>query len=98
MLYEVITISAAGISSANFSLATLFAKTSELPVGFTVDTKRTYSSLAALSVDFADTTETYKAAQKWFASTPAVYSLIVWATNGTDATITATLNKARNVS
>lgn len=90
-------ISAAGISSANFSLATLFAANSELPVGFTVDTKRTYSSLAALSVDFADTTETYKAAQKWFASTPAVYSLIVWATNGTDATITATLNKARNV-
>lgn len=90
-------ISAAGISSANFSLATLFAKTSELPVGFTVDTKRTYSSLKALSADFADTTETYKAAQKWFASTPAVYSLVVWATNGTDATITATLNKARNI-
>jgi len=90
-------ISAAGIASANFSLATLFAPESELPVGFDVDTRRTYSTLAALSTDFADTTETYKAASKWFTSTPAVYSLIVWGTNSLDATITATLNKARNI-
>ena len=68
-----------------------------ITVGFDVDTKKTYSTLNALSSDFADTTETYKAASKWFTSTPAVYSLIVWGTNSLDATITATLNKARNI-
>jgi len=90
-------ISSAGIASANFASAVLFAPEAELPVGFDVDTKKTYSTLNALSSDFADTTETYKAASKWFTSTPAVYSLIVWGKADADATITATLNKARNI-
>lgn len=37
-------ISPAGLSTANFASAMLFAKNSELPVGFTEDTVRTYYS------------------------------------------------------
>lgn len=91
-----ITISAAGLQTANFAKAVLFAPNSELPVGF-LNTYRSYSSLNDLSNDFADTTETYKAAQRWLGGTPNVAELYVWAVDSTDATITATLNKARNM-
>ena len=85
-----------GLGFANFGSATLFAPESELPVGFSVDTRRVYTDLSSLSVDFADTTETYKAARYWLSGTPRMNSLTVWATADADATWTATLNKARN--
>lgn len=89
-------ISPQGLGFANFGSATLFAPETELPVGFLVDTRRIYTSLPDLAIDFDDTTETYKAAAKWLGGTPSMSSLTVWATDALDATWTATLNKARN--
>lgn len=89
-------ISPQGLGYANFGSATLFAPESELPVGFDVDTRRVYTSLTDLSVDFASTTETYKAASKWLGGTPSMSSLTIWATNDLDADWPTTLNKARN--
>ncbi len=90
-------ISPAGLGNANFASAMLFAPQLELPVGFAPDTYRTYFSLPALSEDFADTTETYKAAQRWLGGTPATRELKVYGAATADATRAATLNKARNV-
>ncbi|WJV25916.1 MULTISPECIES: DUF3383 family protein [Pseudomonas] len=90
-------ISPAGLGNANFASAMLFAPQTSLPVGFSPDTYRTYSSLPALSVDFADTTEVYKAAQRWLGGTPATRELKVWGAATADATHVETLNKARNV-
>jgi hypothetical protein len=90
-------ISPAGLGNANFASALLFAPQTELPVGFSADTYRTYFSLPALSEDFADTTETYKAAQRWLSGTPATRELKVWGAATADATRVATLNKARNM-
>nr|WP_218165963.1 DUF3383 family protein [Pseudomonas agarici] len=85
------------MGNANFASAMLFAPEDELPVGFAVDTYRTYFSLVALSEDFADTTETYKAAQRWLGGTPATRELKVWGVADADLTRAATLNKARNI-
>lgn len=87
----------AGLGTANFASALLFAPNGELPGGFTADTYRTYFTLTALAVDFPDTTETYKCAQRWLGGTPATREVKVWGTAAADATFTATLNKARNV-
>lgn len=89
-------ISPAGLGNANFASAMLFAPETELPAGFAVDTYRTYFTLPALSEDFADTTETYKAAQRWLGGTPATRQIQVWGAATADATVTATSNKARN--
>ena len=91
-----VAISPQGLGFANFGSATLFAPESELPVGFDVDSRRVYTTLTDLATDFADTTETYKAARYWLGGTPRMNSLTVWATADADATWTATLNKARN--
>ncbi|MDD2108963.1 DUF3383 family protein [Pseudomonas asiatica] len=90
-------ISPAGLGTANFASALLFAPETELPVGFEPDTYRAYSTLTALAADFADTTETYKAAQRWLGGTPATRQIMVWGVDATDATRVATMNKARNV-
>ena len=90
-------ISPAGLGNANFASAMLFAPQLELPVGFAPDTYRTYFTLPALSEDFADTTETYKAAQRWLGGTPATRQIQVWGAATADATRAATLNKARNI-
>ena len=90
-------ISPAGLGNANFASAMLFAPQLELPVGFAPDTYRTYFTLTALSEDFADTTETYKAAQRWLGGTPATRQIQVWGAATADTTRAATLNKARNI-
>lgn len=90
-------ISPAGLGNANFASAMLFAPQTSLPVGFLPDTYRTYFSLVALSEDFDDTTEVYKAAQRWLGGVPATRELKVWGAATADATVTATLNKARNM-
>lgn len=89
-------ISPQGLGYANFGSATLFAPESELPAGFDPDTRRVYTSLTELAVDFATTTETYKAASKWLGGTPSMSSLTVWGTADADADWPTTLNKARN--
>lgn len=90
-------ISPAGLGNANFASAMLFAPQLELPVGFAPDTYRTYFTLVALSEDFDDTTETYKAAQRWLGGIPATRELKVYGAATADATRVATLNKARNL-
>lgn len=75
----------------------LFAPETELPVGFLKDTYRSYSDLKGLAIDFATTTETYKAAQRWLGGTPATRRLMVWGAATADATVSATLAKARKI-
>lgn len=87
-------IAPAGLSTANFGSAMLFADNSELPSGFTEDTFRTYYSVSELAADFATTTETYKAGSKFLGGTPASPLLRVWATNDADTAIGDTLAKA----
>lgn len=89
-----VNISAAGLNTANFASAMLFAPSAELPTDFTADTTRSYSSLASLAADFASTTATYAAASRWFSSTPAVTSITVYGKNSADADVTTTLTKA----
>lgn len=89
-------ISPAGLGFANFAKGVMFAPESELPVGFAVDTTRDYNSLTALSVDFASTTETYKAMNRWLGGVPSTRSVTVYAVADADADWTTTLNKARN--
>ena len=90
-------ISPAGLGTANFASAMLFAPETELPVGFLKDTYRSYSDMKALTVDFATTTETYKSAQRWLGGIPATRRIMVWGTPTADANPDVTLNKARNV-
>ena len=89
-------ISPAGLGFANFASAIIFAPESELPVGFDPDTWREYTSLTSLSEDFASTTETYKAANRWLGGIPASNTVRVWGVDDTDADWATTLNKARN--
>lgn len=96
MITVTANISPTGLGNTNFASAVLFAPNGELPVGFTVDTFRTYFSLPALMVDFPATTETYLAAQKWLGGTPATNTIMVYATAPADATVVVTLGKARN--
>lgn len=91
-----VRISPQGLAFANFAKAVLFAPQSELPVGFAPDTRRVYNSLTDLAVDFASTTETYKAAERWLGGIPATNELIVYGRDDTDANWTDTLNKAYN--
>lgn len=90
-------ISPAGLGTANFASAMLFAPETELPAGFAVDTYRSYFSMTSIAEDFADTTETYKAAQRWLGGVPATREIKVWGAATADATRAATLNKARNM-
>lgn len=92
-------ISPQGLSFANFSKAMLFAPEAEKPAGMAVNTFRVYQSLSDLAVDFADTTETYKAAQRYLAMIPTPREIQVFArSNVTDGdTIIQTLNIARNI-
>lgn len=92
-------ISPQGLSFANFSIAMLFAPEGELPGGFAFNTYRVYGSMADLSVDFADTTETYKAAQRYMAMIPTPREIRVWGRKSVTApveSIITTLNTAAN--
>lgn len=90
-------ISPAGLGTANFASAMLFAPQTELPSGFEPNTYRTYFDMKSLSEDFEDTTETYKAAERFLGGVPATREIKVWGVATADATRTATLNKARNL-
>lgn len=72
-------ITPAGLNTANFASAMVFAPNNELPSGFPENTFRTYFSVASVAEDFATDTETYKAAAKWLGSTPAVSRVQIWA-------------------
>lgn len=92
-------ISPQGLSFANFSIAMLFSPEAEKPAAMLVNTFRVYASLSDLSVDFANTTETYKAAQRYLAMIPTPREIRVFARSDiTDAdTIVTTLDIAANL-
>ncbi|MFT0547493.1 DUF3383 family protein [Allopusillimonas ginsengisoli] len=90
-------ISPAGLGFANFASATIFAAGGEVTAAsMTVDTRKTYLTIQEVAQDFVDTTETYKAAAAWLGGTPKMRQVTIWMTDTTDATVTATLNKARD--
>ncbi|MDX1487721.1 MAG: DUF3383 family protein, partial [Acidiferrobacterales bacterium] len=69
-----------GIGTANFGQGMLFAPADDLTVGpsFPVKTFLDFGSLSALSEYFAESTETYKAARKWFSGSPAPREIRVY--------------------
>lgn len=90
-------ISPSGLGFANFASATVFAAGADVTAGaLTPDTRKTYFDAQELAVDFPESTETYKAAAAWLGGTPNMREVTVWMTDSDDATITATLNKARD--
>lgn len=90
-------ISPAGLGFANFASATIFAAAADVTAGaLAVDTRKTYFDAQELAQDFPESTETYKAAVAWLGGTPKMREVTIWMTDEDDATITATLNKARD--
>ena len=89
-------LSGGGLGYANFASAFFFAPNAELPQGFAPDTVRVYNSLPDLEQDFPSTTETYQANNRWLGGIPFTQTVTVWGVDANDATITDTLNKARN--
>lgn len=90
-------ISPAGLGFANFGSVTVFAAGAEVTSGsLTPDTRKTYFDIQEVAEDFPTSTETYKAAAAWLGGTPRGRELTIWMTDTDDATITETLNKARD--
>lgn len=89
-------ISPAGLGLANFASAMIFANSAETG-SLTKNQYKTYNTIQAVAADYAEGTETYAAAAKWLGGTPKMRSLKIWATDSADASLTVTLNKARNV-
>lgn len=90
-------ISPAGLGFANFASAAVFAAPADVTAGTLVaDTRKTYNTIQEVAEDFPETTETYKAAAAWLGGTPKMRQVTIWMTAAGDATIAATLNKARN--
>lgn len=91
-------LSPGGLAFANFGSATLFSPEAEKPAGMAVDERRVYNTLSDVQVDFADTTETYKAAARWLGMIPQPRELTIYArSNVTDSdSVLTTLGKAAN--
>lgn len=92
-----VRLSMGGLGFANFASATVFADAADVTSGsLTPNTRKTYFDAQELAVDFPESTETYKAASAWLGGTPKMREVTIWMTDGDDATITETLNKARD--
>lgn len=90
-------ISPAGLGFANFASATIFAPAAEVTTaGTTVNTRKTYFTLQDVAEDFVETSQTYKAAAAWLGGTPQTQEVTIWMTDALDASLEATLNKARD--
>lgn len=90
-------ISPAGLGLANFASAMILARASEAAnVVGSLNTYKTYRTIQEVKEDFAEATETYKAADKWLGGTPKMRELKIWMTDAADSSITVTLNKARD--
>lgn len=96
-----VAIAAAGLGTANFGSAMLFADADEVDASASakadLNKYRTYQSAQEVADVFPETTETYKAATKYLGGTPKNRSMMIWNTDKLDTTWTATLNKARNL-
>lgn len=92
-------IRAAGLGFANFASAMVFADpgdAEDVP-SVVLDTYKTYTTIQEVAADFSEASVTYQAIAKWLGGTPKMRSVMVWMTNGADASFPVTLNKARNV-
>lgn len=91
-------ISPAGLGFANFASAMIIALPSEAEdvAGVVLDTYKTYRTIQEVAADFLESTETYAAAAAWLGGTPKMREVKIWMTNNADATLTVTLNKARD--
>lgn len=91
-------VSPAGLGFANFASAMIIALPSEAEdvPSVVLNTYKTYRTIQEVASDFADTSETYKSAAAWLGGTPKMREVKIWMTDSTDATLTATLNKARD--
>lgn len=89
-------LSPGGLAFANFGKAMLFSPEAEIPSGMAVDEYRVYKKLSDVQVDYADTTETYKAAARWLAMIPQPRELTIYVRSDvTDSdTVLTTLGKA----
>lgn len=96
-----VAIAAAGLGTANFGSAMLFANAEEVdasaPAKADLNKYRTYQTIQEVAAVFPETTETYKAAAKYLGGTPKVKNILIWNTDETDANWAVTLNKARNL-
>lgn len=96
-----VAIAAAGLATANFGSAMLFADADEVdasaPAKADLNKYRTYQSAQEVAAVFPEATETYKAAAKYLGGTPKVRNILIFNTDKADATWTITLNKARNL-
>lgn len=88
-------ISPAGLGFANFASAMIFADPSEIGT-LDEDTYKTYFTIQEVAADFDEDTDTYAAAAKWLGGTPKMREVKIWMTNEADASMTVTLNKARD--
>lgn len=90
-------ISPAGLGFANFASATVFADPTEVTTAsMTVDTRKTYFDAQEVAQDFPESSDTYKAAVSWLGGTPKMREVTIWMTAAGDASLTETLNKARD--
>ena len=93
-------ISSAGLSTADFGSAMLFVPASDAiteRAEALTNSYKTYYSIQSVAEDFPETSETYKLASIWFGSAPVMPSLMIWVMDAEDESLTATLNKARNL-
>lgn len=88
-------ISPAGLGFANFASAMIFSDPTENGA-LIVDTYKTYFDIQEVAVDFDEATETYRQAAKWLGGTPKMREVQIWVVDPLDASLTETLNKARD--
>lgn len=88
-------ISPAGLGTANFASALIFCAEADV-AALPINTYKTYFTIQEVAADFPESTETYKSAAKWIGGTPKMRELKIWITDTTDASLTVTLNKARD--
>lgn len=90
-------ISPQGLNTANFGSAMMIVpKTDATKGGLNEDTYKTYYSIQEVAADYAETTETYKAAAAWLGGIPAIDELMIWVRKAGDTSWDETLNKVRN--
>ncbi len=91
-------ISPAGLSTADFGSAMIFADNSEAN-GIADDTVNTYTKLSDLAVNYPSTTEVYKCASVWFGTIPNPGKIQVYQMEdidiSTSGAVVGVLNKAR---
>lgn len=96
-----VRISSAGLATANFGSAVLFATKEDAiteKVSSLVDKIKTYYTIQSVAEDFKKDSEVYTAAAIWFGGAPALPELKIFVRNDQDSTWAETLNKARNLS